>query len=93
MQSIGHYFFVYLTLELVSKTVNQSSPNHMRYIGHNIMRSHVFYTCRTMYTLNFIISTPLMSLLLLYPRTLGNKCSQFKSHSLLSHFHPIYHGI
>jgi hypothetical protein len=86
------FLFFYLTLEVASNPLNQSSPNHMRYLGHNIMRSHVVYTCRTMYTLNFRISTPLMSLLLLYPKTLGNKCSHYKSHSLLSHFPPYITG-
>ena len=40
-----------------------------------------------LYTLTFI-----MSLLLLYPKTLGNQCAQFKYSFLLSHFPPIYHG-
>jgi len=40
--------------------------------------------------INFEISISLMSLLLLYPETLGNGCSQFKSHSLLSCLPPIY---
>ena len=40
------------------------------------------------YTLNSIISTTLMSLLLLYHETLWNGCSWFRSHSLLSYFLP-----
>jgi hypothetical protein len=40
--------------------------------------------------INFEISISLMSLLLLYPETLGNGCSQFKSYSLLSCLPPIY---
>ena len=39
------------------------------------------------YTLMFV-----MSLLLLYLETLGNRCAQLKSPSLLSHFPPIYLG-
>ena len=34
-----------------------------------------------------------MSLLLKYPEALGNRCSQFESHPLLSCFLPIYHGV
>jgi hypothetical protein len=34
-----------------------------------------------------------MSLLLLYPKMLGNGCYQFKSHSLLSYFPPIYQKV
>ena len=45
-----------------------------------------------MYTLHSVISTSLMSLLFFYLETLGNRCSQFISHSLLSCFLPIYHG-
>ena len=47
------------------------------------------------YTLNSIISTSFMLLPLLHPETLGNGChgcSQFKFHSLLSYFPPLYHG-
>ena len=44
-----------------------------------------------LYTLNFVLSTPLMSLLLLYLETLGNWCAQFRLHSLLSLFPPIHH--
>ena len=43
------------------------------------------------HTLKSLISTSLISLLFLCPQTLGNSCSQFKSHSL-SHFPPIFHG-
>ena len=43
------------------------------------------------YTMNFMISASLMSLFLLYPKTLGNGCPQSKSHSLLSCLSPIYH--
>jgi hypothetical protein len=43
------------------------------------------------YTLNFVISTSLTPLLL-YPKTLGKWCLQFKYHSLLSQFPTIYHG-
>ena len=38
-----------------------------------------------------ITSPSLMPLLLLYPETLGNGCSWFKSPSLLSHLPPTYH--
>ena len=44
------------------------------------------------HTLNSVISTSIMSLLPLISETLGNKYSQFKSHSLMSHFSPLYHG-
>ena len=44
------------------------------------------------YTLTFLWSPSLVSLLLLYPKTQGNGCPQFKSPSLLSHFPPWYHG-
>ena len=43
------------------------------------------HTQYIIYTPNSIISTSLMSLLLVYPETLGNGCSRFKFHSLLSH--------
>ena len=43
------------------------------------------------YILNSVISTPIISLILQYPETLGNGCSQFKSCPLLSHFSPLYH--
>ena len=39
------------------------------------------------------ISISRMPLLLLYPETLGNGCSQLKSHPLLSCFSPIYHRL
>ena len=38
------------------------------------------------HTLNSVISTPIMSLTLEYPKSLENGCSLFKSHSLLSLF-------
>ena len=38
------------------------------------------------------MSTSYMSLLLSYPKTLGDGRSQFESHSLLSRFPPLYHG-
>jgi hypothetical protein len=39
-----------------------------------------------MYTMAFVMSPLLMLLPLLYPKTLGNKCPQFKYPSLLLHF-------
>ena len=44
------------------------------------------------YTLNSIISTSLMYSFSYIPKTLGNTCSRFESHSLLPLFPPIYHG-
>ena len=43
------------------------------------------------YTLTSIVSPSLMSLFLIYPETVGNGGSQFKSPSLLSHFPTIHH--
>ena len=43
------------------------------------------------HTLNSVTSTSVMSLLLLYPITLGSRLSHFKSHSFLTCFPPIYH--
>jgi hypothetical protein len=40
------------------------------------------------YTLNSLTPTSFMSILLLYSKTLGNKCSQYTPHSLLSHSLP-----
>jgi hypothetical protein len=44
------------------------------------------------YTINSAIPTTLMSLFLLYPTTLWNRCSQFKTQFLFSHFLPLCHG-
>ena len=52
----------------------------------------VFPSHADVYTSNSVTPTSLISLLLLYPKTLGNGCFQFKSHSLLSCLPPIYHG-
>jgi hypothetical protein len=45
------------------------------------------------YTLNSVISTSLMSLLLWCPENLRNGCSQFESHSLLSRSLPYIKGL
>ena len=45
------------------------------------------------YTPTSVISPSLMPLPLLYPETLENGCSKFKSPFLLSHFPPTYQGL
>ena len=56
-------------------------------IGHP-MHCH----CLCQYTLTSVMSPSAISLLLLCFETLGNRCAQFKSPSLLSHFPLICHG-
>jgi hypothetical protein len=48
-------------------------------------------TIRTYYIPTSIMSPFVMSLLLLYPQTLGNGCAQLKPPSLLAHFLFMYH--
>ena len=46
---------------------------------------------RSYYILTSVMSSFVMSLPLLYPKTLGNGCAQFEFPSLLLHFPPTYH--
>ena len=55
-----------------------------------ITLSHVCLSRKFYYALNFVISTSLMSLFVLYAKTLRNGCSQIIYHFLLSCFPPIY---
>ena len=69
---------------------------HIFYTHHNtcfFVVSVLIYKPFHIYTLNSVISTFIMLHTLKYPETLGNICSQFKLHSLLSHFSPLYHEI
>ena len=59
----------------------------LKYQGHFVCYRHDIREVKV-YTLNSLMYTSVISLLLQYPETLGNECSHLKSHSLSSYFLP-----